>query len=84
LQLAFVSTKLPQENAERKNSMLLRVREAAQKLAMSRSTLYALMDGGQLPYVKIGKARRLEESAVQALIERGRVGCIFPPVKPLH
>jgi excisionase family DNA binding protein len=54
--------------------MLMRVRDAARLLAISRSALYQLMDRGELSYVKIGKARRIEEAAVQALIERSRVG----------
>jgi excisionase family DNA binding protein len=54
--------------------LLLRVRDAARLLAISRTTLYQLMDCGKLSYVKIGKSRRIEEAAVQALIERNRVG----------
>jgi excisionase family DNA binding protein len=52
--------------------MFLRVREAARLLAISRSSLYHLMDRGELPYVKLGKARRIEEAELQALIQRSR------------
>ena len=38
---------------------LHRVADAAQFLALSRSKLYAMMDAGELPYVKIGRSRRI-------------------------
>ncbi|MFI5398499.1 MAG: helix-turn-helix domain-containing protein [Candidatus Binatia bacterium] len=40
------------------------VREAAKFLSLSRSTLYALMESGQLVYVKIGRARRIPRRAL--------------------
>ena len=35
------------------------VREAATFLSIGRSTLYKMMEGGQLRYAKIGKCRRI-------------------------
>lgn len=43
---------------------LVDVREAARFTGLSRSKLYQLMDGGHLPYVKIGKARRIPRRAL--------------------
>jgi excisionase family DNA binding protein len=41
-----------------------RVSEAAKFLSVSRSHIYKLMDQGQLPYVKIGKSRRIPRRAM--------------------
>ena len=54
--------------------LLLKVREVAQLLQLSRSVVYTLMERGELPYVKIGASRRVERAAVQKLIEASRVG----------
>ncbi|HXQ20086.1 MAG TPA: helix-turn-helix domain-containing protein [Candidatus Acidoferrales bacterium] len=43
------------------------VREAAQFLGLSRSTIYALMESGELSYVKIGRARRIPRRALVEL-----------------
>jgi excisionase family DNA binding protein len=59
------------------SSSLMKIREAAQYLAVSRGTLYKLMDNGELPYLKIGKARRVEHRALQELIDRNRRGVSF-------
>lgn len=45
---------------------LMTVSEAIAFLHLSRSTLYTLMDEGELAYVRIGRARRIPR---QALIE---------------
>ncbi len=52
---------------------LLRVVEVAQWLALSRSCVYTLMDRGDLPYVRIGKSRRVRPEDVTRLIEEGTV-----------
>ena len=54
--------------------LLLKVREVARLLQLSRSAVYTLMERGELPYVKIGASRRVERAAVHKLIETGRVG----------
>lgn len=46
---------------------LITVAEAAQFLALSRSSLYVLMESGQVAYVKIGRARRIPRASVVAL-----------------
>lgn len=49
---------------------LLRISEAARFLDISRSKLYRLMHTGELPFVKLGKARRLTVEGLNQLVER--------------
>jgi excisionase family DNA binding protein len=53
--------------AELVSDGLVTVPEAAAFLSLSRSTLYALMERGDLPYVRIGAARRIPRKALIAL-----------------
>ena len=53
---------------------LVRVRDAAATLAVSRSTLYALMDRGAVSYIKIGRARRIRQADLRRLISTSQVG----------
>ena len=46
---------------------LTSVAEAAKFLHVSRSTIYALMEKGQLPYCKISKTRRVPIIALRTL-----------------
>ncbi|MFI5365947.1 MAG: helix-turn-helix domain-containing protein [Candidatus Binatia bacterium] len=52
--------------------------EAERFLGVSRSTIYVLMESGQLPYVKIGRARRIPRRALVQLaadnVRGGRCG----------
>lgn len=43
---------------------LLTITEAIAFLRLSRSTLYSLMDVGELAYIRIGRARRIPGSAL--------------------
>jgi excisionase family DNA binding protein len=43
---------------------LLRIEEAETFSGLGRSTLYKHMDDGTLPYVKIGRARRIPKQAL--------------------
>jgi excisionase family DNA binding protein len=43
---------------------LLTVSEAIAFMRLSRSTLYTLMDEGELAYVRIGRARRIPKRAL--------------------
>jgi excisionase family DNA binding protein len=52
---------------------LCRVGEAARFLGVSRSTLYQLMDRGELPYVKLGKARRIPRNGLVELAAKSVV-----------
>ncbi len=57
---------------------LVDVGEAGRFLGVSRSTVYVLMEAAQLPYVKIGRARRIPRRALVELaagnIHGGRLG----------
>jgi excisionase family DNA binding protein len=53
---------------------LASIRQGEQFLAVSRSTLYALMDQGKLPYAKIGKSRRIPWKALREFVQRCLVG----------
>ncbi len=55
-------------------SNLLTVAEAANQLALSRSTLYNLMDRGELAYVRIGRTRRIPRDELDRLIRDSLVG----------
>ncbi|RVW01316.1 helix-turn-helix domain-containing protein [Rhodococcus xishaensis] len=49
---------------------LHRLESAAQRLGVGRSTLYGLMNSGQLRSVKIGKSRLIPESAICELVAK--------------
>jgi excisionase family DNA binding protein len=46
------------------------VHEAAQFLSMSRSSIYKLMESGDLKFGKIGKARRIARRSLREFAER--------------
>lgn len=50
--------------------LLVRVEEAARILSLSRSTVYEMMDAGELPSVRRGMARRIPVAALRAWVER--------------
>ncbi len=49
------------------------VQAVAAFLSLSRSKVYQLMERGELPYVKIGKSRRLRWSDVMRLVDESVV-----------
>ena len=52
---------------------LYTVRAVAEQLALSRSTLYNLMDQDDLGYVKIGRSRRIPIAEVDRLVRASLV-----------
>jgi excisionase family DNA binding protein len=52
---------------------LARIPEACDFLAVSRAKLYSMMDA-ELPYVKLGKSRRVAWTDLRKLVEVSRVG----------
>jgi excisionase family DNA binding protein len=50
--------------------LLVRVEEAARILSLSRSTIYEMMDSGELPSVRHGAARRIPVAALRAWVTR--------------
>ena len=63
-------THVPQPTCPR----LATVSQVADYLALSRSKVYQLMHSGRLPYVKLGRCRRIRWADVEALITESRVG----------
>lgn len=53
---------------------LMTVKEAAAFLRLGRSTLYGLMDTGDLAYCRLGRARRIPRRAVVELAKAGLQG----------
>ena len=51
------------------NRLLLRVSECAELTGLPRSTIYVLLASGQLPSIKIGRARRIRTQDLLAWIE---------------
>jgi len=53
---------------------LLTVREAAERLAVSTATLYALCDRGELPHVRVSNAIRIAPADLAAFLAGQRSG----------
>lgn len=53
--------------------LLLRVDEAAEALAVSRTKVYELMASGELESVKLGRSRRVPVDAVVSFVLTARV-----------
>ncbi len=53
---------------------LVRLAEAQKFTSLSRSKLYALMQRGELPYVQLGRARRIPRRALVELAARHLIG----------
>lgn len=49
--------------------LLLSVVEAAERLSVGRSTVYELINRGQLPVVHVGRSARIPTTALAALVE---------------
>ena len=49
---------------------LLRVPIVAERLSLSRAKTYELLASGQLPSVTVGRARRVRESDLDAMVRR--------------
>jgi excisionase family DNA binding protein len=49
---------------------LLSVKEAAVLIGVGRTTIYKLMDGGDLAYVHVGKSRRIPLKEAHDFVER--------------
>jgi excisionase family DNA binding protein len=54
--------------------ILVRVEEAARILSLSRSTIYEMMDAGELPSVRRGTARRIPLGALREWVDRQVAG----------
>jgi excisionase family DNA binding protein len=54
--------------------ILLTVRDAAQLLAIGRTSVYQLIADGELEVIRIGRAARIPTAAVHAFVRRRREG----------
>lgn len=63
----------PSKEQSRLEPLLVRVEEAARLLSLGRSTVYELMDSGELPSVRCGAARRIPIAALRKWIEEHTV-----------
>ncbi|MEX2287744.1 MAG: helix-turn-helix domain-containing protein [Planctomycetaceae bacterium] len=65
-------------DSELRPANLLTIQATAKLLALSRSTLYNLMERGELPYVKIGRARRIPSQEIERLIRASLISRRIP------
>ena len=70
----FGNSVAPQDQADLVADGLVTLREAALFLSISRSKLYALMDNGELKFVKLGRSRRVPRRALIDLAASGLQG----------
>jgi excisionase family DNA binding protein len=59
--------------------LLLTVQEAAATLSLGRSTVYTLLETGELERVKVGRAARVTATSVEAYVSRLRDGLVATP-----
>lgn len=64
---------LAHERSTADRPLLLRLNEAAQALGIGRSTVYELIQAGELPVIHIGRAVRIPSAALAAWVERKAV-----------
>lgn len=57
-------------STELDDRLLLRLPEAAARLGLGRSTVYELIQRGELPVVRVGRAVRIPVAALQGWVER--------------
>ena len=65
---------MPVEPAALVEDGLLKIPEVARFLGLSRASVYQLMERGELPWVKLGRARRIPRRAVTQLAACGLRG----------
>lgn len=58
---------------------LLRLRDVQEVLSISRSSLYRLLDRGELPSVRIGAARRVTYTDLVAFLDARHPGKLLTP-----
>jgi excisionase family DNA binding protein len=72
------------ESSELVQDGLISVAQAARFLSVSRSTMYKLMDSGNIRYLKVGRARRVPRKALIDFVAGNMVGDwhLTVPVSP--
>lgn len=56
------------------DEVLMPIHAVAERLGVSRTMVYSLMNAGELAYVKLGRSRRIPNSAVRDLIAKNLRG----------
>ncbi len=56
-------------NSDTDNKLLLTVSEVARRLGMGRSFVYQLVSKGEIPSIKLGRARRIPVSALEKFVD---------------
>ena len=69
-----MKTTMKAEKTDRKPDQFYTVKQLADRLAVTPMTTYRLVEHGQLPAVKIGRAIRFDPDAVAAFLASVRVG----------
>lgn len=54
------------------SAKLFTVNQVAERLKVTRATVYSLMKSGKLPYTLVGQRRRIEEAVIEEYIQRNR------------
>ena len=62
-------------NSDTDYKLLLTVPEVARRLGMGRSFVYQLVSKGEIPSIKLGRARRIPVSALEKFVEAKLGGC---------
>ena len=57
-------------NTDIDDRLLLRLPEVAARLGLGRSTVYELIQRGELPVIRVGRAVRVPAAALQRWVER--------------
>ncbi|MCO1657876.1 helix-turn-helix domain-containing protein [Pseudonocardia humida] len=60
----FIGTDVPDSR------ILLSVEDAAGRLSISRTRMYALIKAGEIASIRVGRLRRIPSSALESFIER--------------
>lgn len=55
---------------------LMTVPAACEFLAVSRSSVWKMMQDGELPFVNVGRARRIPRAAIKAYVSKGLRGTL--------
>jgi excisionase family DNA binding protein len=64
----------PEKAPDETGEGFARIPEACDFLALSRASIYSLMDAGELQYAKIGRCRRIPWRVLRAFAERCLIG----------
>lgn len=56
---------------------LLSIPDVMAALAVCRSLVYKLMASGELPYVAVGRTRRVDPGDLQRFVEKNKIGHVY-------